>query len=113
MAEKNDINLTTLNAMTEEYEAIAYYFSGADCGVCTVLKPVIKQLFAETFPAIQWQEVALDSSPEIAGQLQLFSIPTLLVYVDGKEVLRKSRNFSVGEVANALKRPYSLRFDHY
>lgn len=105
------MDLNTLNTMTEEYEAIAYYFSGSDCGVCTVLKPVIKQLFEDTFPAIQWQEIALDESPEIAGQLQLFSIPTLLVYFDGKEVLRKSRNFSVGEVTNALERPYSLRFD--
>ncbi|CAA6805676.1 MAG: Thioredoxin [uncultured Thiotrichaceae bacterium] len=105
------MDLNTLHVMTEKYEAIAYYFSGADCGVCTVLQPAMEQLFQETFPAIQWQEVALDESPEIAGQLQLFSIPTLLVYFDGKEVLRKSRNFSAGEIKNGIERLYSLRFD--
>lgn len=73
-----------------------------------MLKPVIKQALSDNFPELEWLEIALDESPEVAGQLQLFSVPTLLVYLEGEEVLSKSRNFSGAEVVRELKRPYQL-----
>ena len=102
------MNDEALKTRIKTSKSLAIFFSAKGCGVCTVLKPAIKQSLSDNFPEFEWLEVALDESPEISGQLQLFSVPTLLVYLDGKEVLCKSRNFSTAEVVNELQRPYQL-----
>ncbi|RLD02179.1 MAG: thioredoxin, partial [Chloroflexi bacterium] len=38
----------------------------------------------------------------------VFAIPTVLVFLDGKEFLRKSRHMSVDEVIREIKRPYDI-----
>jgi thioredoxin-like negative regulator of GroEL len=90
--------------------AVAIWFSAAGCGVCSVLRPRVKALFEEVFPQVQWLEVDTTSQPEVAAQHQVFTIPTLLVFLDGREFLRRARNFSPAEVRDALERPYGLLF---
>ena len=49
-------------------------------------------------------------NPEIIGQERIFTVPTITVYIDGKEFLRKSRNIGIGELQTDLERPYNLFF---
>lgn len=65
------------------------------CGPCKMLGPVIEEVAAET-DAFQVVKVNADDSPEIGQQYRVFSIPTLLVFKDGKEVKR-----SVGVISKA------------
>ncbi|RCX33483.1 thioredoxin family protein [Thioalbus denitrificans] len=90
--------------------AAAIWFSAPGCGVCSVLRPRVKSLFEQEFPQILWQDVDTAAQPEVAAQHQVFTIPTLLVFLDGREFLRRARNFSPAEVRDALARPYGLLF---
>ncbi|MDD3361939.1 MAG: thioredoxin [Hespellia sp.] len=65
------------------------------CGPCKMLGPVIEEVAGET-DAFQVIKVNADESPEISQQYRVFSIPTLLVFKDGKEVKR-----SVGVISKA------------
>jgi len=51
-----------------------------------------------------------EKNPEIAGQLKIFGFPTLVVFFDKKEYIRKSRHFGVEELHKDLIRLYSLYF---
>jgi hypothetical protein len=51
-------------------------------------------------------------SPEVAAQNSIFAVPTLVIYFDGKEYLRKSRNIGLLELQKDIERPYSLMFDN-
>ena len=91
--------------------AVALYFKGARCSVCEVLEPKIKALLASSFPEfhfnsfLQNEEAAL-----LAAHYGVFNAPTLLLFLDGKEILRTGKNTSIEQLALQLKRPYELCF---
>ncbi len=86
------------------------YFSTVECGVCKVLKPKVEEMISREFPEIKLVYVEINQSPEIAAQNRIFTVPVVLVYFEGREFFRKSRNFGVDELRNELIRPYSLLF---
>ncbi len=91
--------------------ASLFYFSSDSCNVCKVLKPKVSEMLDEEFPLFRLYYVNTEQSPLLAGQFRIFSIPTLLVYFDGKSFFRKSRTISIAELENGIRRPYSLMFD--
>lgn len=93
--------------------AILVYLSTPDCNVCKVLKPKIRALIEDEFPYIDFLYVDCLSSPEVAAQFSVFTVPTILVYFQGKETIRKSRNVGIDELRRDVGRPYSLYFDSW
>lgn len=89
----------------------ALYFTSPQCGVCQVLKPKLRQLFAERYPKIDWQEVDMQNQAELSGQHRVFTAPTLLIELEGKESARFVRNISERGVMEQLDRRYGLLFD--
>ena len=56
------------------------------CGPCKMIAPVIDQLSAELQGKMKIAKVNVDESPQLAGQFNVMSIPTLLVFKGGKPV---------------------------
>jgi thiol-disulfide isomerase/thioredoxin len=83
------------------------YISKTNCGVCHALLPKIKEVMAE-FPKIQMAFVNADDVPNIAGHLSIFTAPVLILYVDGKEVLREARFVHVELFKEKVKKIYFL-----
>jgi hypothetical protein len=48
--------------------------------------------------------------PEVAAQNQVFAAPTILVFFEGRESIRKSRNIGIGELQREIERPYEMIF---
>lgn len=93
-----------------EKPAVLAYFSTTECNVCKVLKPKVMELVLSEFPQISLVYVETNLQPEVAAQNRIFAVPTLLVFFDGKEYIRKSRNFGLDELRMELQRPYNLMF---
>ena len=55
------------------------------CGPCRMLSPVVDEV-AEERPDVKVGKVNVDEQPELAGQFGVMSIPTLLVFKNGKLV---------------------------
>ncbi len=94
-----------------EEKVILVYFSTPTCSVCQVLKPQMTALVGERFPQIKKLDISLANNSEIGGQLRVFSAPTVIVFVDGRETIRKSRMFSLVEFENELSRLSELLFE--
>ena len=86
------------------------YFSTPQCNVCKVLKPKISEFIESEFPEIKMGYINSELLPEVAAQNQVFTVPTILVFLDGKEFIRKSRNINMNEFQVELERPYSMFF---
>ena len=84
-----------------------FYISRPSCGVCTALKPKVKRMLEE-FPEISSFYVNLDTIPEAAGQLSVFTIPAILVYAGGKEMVREARYIAINDLAEKIRRPYGF-----
>ena len=90
--------------------AVILYLSHEQCNVCKVLKPKVKELLESKYPECQLKYVDIIEHPDIAAQLQVFAAPTILVYFEGKEYFRFSRNIGLQQVDEAINRPYQLMF---
>ena len=56
------------------------------CGPCKMLAPTIEKLADELAGKIKVAKLDVDENPKTAMKLEIMSIPTLLVYKDGKIV---------------------------
>jgi thioredoxin-like negative regulator of GroEL len=104
-------SLDGMQAFVSGQPAAAVYFAGEGCNVCTVLFPKVQALLQQEYPRIALGRVECGSHPEISAQHGVFSVPTLLLFFDGHEAQRYARNISIGELRQALQRPYQLLFD--
>ena len=86
------------------------YFSHEKCNVCKVLKPKIEKMLTDHFPEIKIFYADTVKYPEIAAQNSIFTVPTIVIYLDHKEFIRVSRNVSVIDLIDRIKRPYELMF---
>lgn len=55
------------------------------CGPCRMLSPIVDEIAAE-HPEIKVCKVNVDDEPELAQSFQIMSIPSLMVFKDGKVV---------------------------
>jgi thioredoxin 2 len=56
------------------------------CGPCRMIAPVLDQLAAESNGRYTITKLNVDENPRTAAQFQIRSIPTLLIFKDGKLV---------------------------
>lgn len=101
--------LDTFQDLAKSSEMFLAYLTSPDCGVCGAIKPGIEAIL-EKHPQIVSVQVDTGKG-EIAAQLSVFSIPAVLVYVQGKETIREARYFSVEILQEQIERYLSLLSD--
>ena len=102
------MSIETIEKRVKTELAVGLYFSAPTCNVCHALKPKLLTAFDANFSQLNIISIDISETPEIASHFGVFSIPTLLIYLDGKEFLRKSRHMSVDQVVAEIKRPYDI-----
>lgn len=90
---------------------ILLYFSGENCNVCHALRPKFKELFDKEFPQIKQIYLDAHDNPEISAYYQVFSVPTMIVFLDGREFVREGRAVSMHKLTEQLNRPYTMMTD--
>lgn len=99
---KNIQNLLDTN------DTVMLYFSAPTCGVCQVLKPKLTDAMVQNFSDIIIESIDISTDPDIGAHFSVFTIPTVLIFLQGREYVRKSRHMSVDEVVRELERPYQM-----
>ncbi|MCI0181938.1 MAG: thioredoxin [Acidibacillus sp.] len=61
-------------------------FWAAWCGPCKLLSPIVEELGKDLQGKLKVGKLNVDENPQIAGQFGIMSIPTLVVFKDGKAV---------------------------
>jgi thioredoxin 1 len=56
------------------------------CGPCKMVEPVVDELAEDYNGKVDFVKINVDDSPQIASQYGVMSIPTLMVFKDGKPV---------------------------
>lgn len=97
-----------INNTIKENLCVMVYFSAPTCNVCHALKPKLTQAIEQNFDNFKIESVDISKTEEIAPFFNVYAIPTVLIFLDGKEFLRKSRHMSVDEVIREIKRPYEI-----
>lgn len=104
-------NVAVLQQEIATKKGVLLYFSSDSCSVCKVLKPKVAELLNEKFPLMDSHYVDTEKSPVISGQYRVFTIPTILIFFEGKEQVRFSRNISMHQLEESISRPYHMVFE--
>ena len=102
------MTLEELQNIIRSEVGVLLYFSGEKCNVCHALRPKFKELFDTEFPLIRQIYLDAHENAEISAHYQVFSVPTMIVFLDGREFVREGRAVSLHQMTEQLKRPYAL-----
>ena len=104
MREMRIIQTLTEYQMIKEKEKFSLFLFGSQaCAPCKALKEKIT-IWSGTHPQVFTGYVSIDNNISLAGQENIFGTPAILVFVEGKETIRKIGYFSLEEVFTALDR---------
>lgn len=99
-----------LRKVIDDNNMAVVYFGSNLCGVCGALKPKIKELLIN-YPKIIAVQVDVEKSQEIAAAYNIFTIPGILLFIDGKEAVREARFISVKTSDDKISRYYNLYYE--
>ncbi|WP_422486926.1 thioredoxin family protein [Gudongella sp. DL1XJH-153] len=77
------------------------YFSSENCNVCHSVFPKLVELTSEY--DVEIGRIDVNKNVKIAGQHLIFSIPTILIFNEGKEVVRESRFVDFEKISRTLQ----------
>ncbi|HNL83725.1 MAG TPA: thioredoxin [Chitinophagales bacterium] len=65
-------------------------FSAEWCGPCKMLGPILKEVKHELGDKVTILKIDVDRNPAISQQLHIQSVPTMILYKNGKSLWRQS-----------------------
>lgn len=63
-------------------------FTATWCGPCRMLTPVLNEIKQQFYYNVKFEDIDIDSNPEIVKKYGVISVPTIVLEVNGKEVRR-------------------------
>lgn len=90
-------------------EIVLVYFGTQTCSVCVDMKPKVMEIL-KGYPKIKSIYVDLEKSHNIAVSYNVFTIPGIIMFIEGKETIREARHISMQELDAKIERYYSLLF---
>jgi thioredoxin-like negative regulator of GroEL len=97
------------HAIANDDALIAYFYSD-NCAPCISLRPKVKEMIENDYPKMNLYFINSEKYREVAAEFGIFSNPTLLVFFDRKEYMRKSKYVSISEMKQGIQRLYDMMF---
>ena len=97
------MTLNEYQELLQKHSIVIGYFSTETCNVCKVLRPQVRQI-CEQFDIVHFEYVNIEKAPELRGQYLVFSVPTIIIFVEGWEHKRLNRYMSLQDFENELTR---------
>lgn len=86
------------------------YFSGNECFACEVIKDKLYKIISP-YKEVKIMEINALEEKELSAQLNVFTLPLAILYIDGKENSRYGRNVNIFEVKSLIDRFYNLIYN--
>lgn len=98
---QTETSITRIMNYKQNQKPFIMFFFTEECGVCHALLPRLKNLIEDY--DIDLIEIDALKYPLISGQHQVFTVPTMLVWSEGREVQRESRFFNFEKISRTLE----------
>ncbi|XXM74369.1 thioredoxin family protein [Lysinibacillus sphaericus] len=103
---KKQHTLEEIKNTVHSEKMVLLYVSRPSCSVCHALLPQVEELLKK-YPGITSIHADAEEIPGIAGEYSIFTVPVLIVFIEGKEMMRKARFVPIDELDSGLSRMIS------
>jgi thioredoxin 2 len=79
------------------------------CGPCKMMAPAFTQAAAELEPRVRLAKVDTEAEQAVAARYAIRSIPTLILFRDGREVARQAGAMSRNDIVQWVNRALQMR----
>jgi thioredoxin 1 len=104
------MEIQDIGKLITDKAAVLLYFYNDNCAPCKILRPKVQELVQNNFPNIEFRLINAEQFPASSAQYGVFASPTLLVFFEGKEYIRESKNISISELHDKIARIYKMIF---
>lgn len=78
-------------------------FTAEWCGPCKMMKPVLEELHLRMGNKVRILKIDIDKSPAAANSFQVQSVPTLMLFQNGKTLWRKSGVIQASQIEKIIE----------
>lgn len=104
------MQIKDIERLVADKAAVLLYFYNDNCAPCKILRPKVQEMVQDYFPNIEFRLIDAEQFQATSAQYGVFASPTLLVFFEGKEYIRESKNISIGELHDKIERIYTMIF---
>jgi thioredoxin 1 len=90
-----------------ELRPVIVDFHAEWCSPCKMQSPILKEVASELADKIRIIKIDVDQNSEIAGKYNIQSVPTLMIFKNGKAIWRQSGVTSKNQLKNVLSQYFS------
>ena len=93
----------TFKELIADEKPILIDFYADWCGPCKAMSPILKEVSKEMGEKARIVKINVDKNPQLSQQLKVQSIPTLMIYKNGKLEWRHTGIKTAPDLVNRLK----------
>ncbi|MCB4799123.1 thioredoxin [Tamlana sp. 62-3] len=94
--------INSFNEIVNSKKTVLVDFYATWCGPCQALMPILKEVKDEVGDDVKIVKIDIDKNNELAVNYQVRSVPTMILFVDGKPRWRQSGVLQKNEILNVL-----------
>ena len=100
-------NIQEVSEVVNQNDMTIIYFTGKACSACEVIKYKLERIVAD-YPFIASREIDGEVHLDIAARYQVFTLPHMILFVQGKETIRTGKHVDLMELEKKISRYYEL-----
>ena len=100
-------NIYDIEQTLKDNRLCLFYIKAPDCGVCNVMLDKVERL-AESYTSLCSFYTDIREEPLIAGRFLVYSGPTVLLLMEGKEIYRASQFINLEELEQTINKYQEL-----
>jgi thioredoxin 1 len=90
------------DSLIHDIRPVVVDFHALWCSPCKMQSPILKEIAAELGDKIKVIKIDVDQNSEIASRYNIQSVPTLIVFKNGRQIWRQSGVVSKNQLYNVL-----------
>ena len=94
-------NIHDIELTLKDNRLCLFYIKAPDCGVCNVMLDKVERL-ADSYTSLCSFYTDIREEPLIAGRFLVYSGPTVLLLMEGKEIYRASQFINLEELKQTI-----------
>lgn len=104
-------SIEEVDELINNNEMLLLYFGSDTCGVCNSMMPKIEKML-ESYQEIKSVKVEPENSLELSAKYNVFTIPVIILFIQGKETIREARIISIENLEQKISRYYKLFYEN-